>query len=580
MTKKKVFWVLFLTFIVLVIPFLDIYDFNTKGEPREAIVSYNMLESGNWILPRNSVGEIAYKPPFFHWCIAAVSYVWGEVNEFTSRLPSAVAFISLCLLTFSFFAKRRNMFTALLTVVICFTCNEFHRQGFNCRVDMMLTFFTVTAMYRLYRWYERGMKGVPWVAVLMMSLGVLTKGPIGTLLPCLVTGVFLLMRRVNFFKALLWMCAIGILSLIIPAFWYYAAYQQAGQEFLDLAMEENVGRMTNTMSYQVHTNPWYANILYLLVGFLPWVILLVISLFTLPYRTWREKMKQKDKPENSVWKRINTWLKEGDPIIVYSHAAVVVIFIFYCIPDCKRSVYLMPMYPFLAFFIARYIYWLVDHRNKSIKIYGGFISILGMMLITILVVNQFIHIPDSFFHGRRAQNSIDMVHQLHSIWNVWSWVQIAIPCLLCAYWWKWLRGEKSSYHRHVLDIILMTVALYIPIDAVVKPAALNAQSVKHIAMEVEQKVPRGEGDLYEYIEDGERAKGDPVHFFELNFYMHDRIGLFTSKPEKGYLLIGANDAELRLKDFEQEGYRFTEVYNSGKKTVMKQQLKMYQFEHL
>ena len=177
MTKKKIFWIMFICFTLLVIPNLGTYNFNTEGEPREALVACNMLETGNWILPLDNAGEMTHQPPFFHWCVAAVSAVRGGVNEFTARFPSAVAFIALCLFTFTFFVKRRNMFTALLTTCITFTTYELHRQGFNCRVDMVFTFCVVCALFRLYRWYERGMHGMPWLAVLLISLAMLTKGP-------------------------------------------------------------------------------------------------------------------------------------------------------------------------------------------------------------------------------------------------------------------------------------------------------------------------------------------------------------------------------------------------------------------
>ena len=90
---KKVFWCITLLSIVMLIPFLGLTDFNTKGEPREAVVAYTMLEHGNWILPINNGGDIPYKPPFFHWCIAFFSLLMGHVNEFTSRLPSAISLI-------------------------------------------------------------------------------------------------------------------------------------------------------------------------------------------------------------------------------------------------------------------------------------------------------------------------------------------------------------------------------------------------------------------------------------------------------------------------------------------------------
>ncbi len=90
---NKALWLITILAIVMLIPFLGLSDFNTKGEPREAVVAYTMLEHGNWILPINNGGDIPYKPPFFHWCIAFFSLFIGYVNEFTSRLPSAVSLV-------------------------------------------------------------------------------------------------------------------------------------------------------------------------------------------------------------------------------------------------------------------------------------------------------------------------------------------------------------------------------------------------------------------------------------------------------------------------------------------------------
>ena len=53
------------------IPFIGLTDFNTKGEPREAIVAFTMIDTNNWILPQNNGDEFAYKPPMFPWFVAA-----------------------------------------------------------------------------------------------------------------------------------------------------------------------------------------------------------------------------------------------------------------------------------------------------------------------------------------------------------------------------------------------------------------------------------------------------------------------------------------------------------------------------
>ena len=81
--------------VVALLPFLGLTDFTTKGEPREAVVALSMLNDGNWILPVNNGGDIPYKPPFFHFCIALLSMFTGHVGEYTSRLPSALSLIAM-----------------------------------------------------------------------------------------------------------------------------------------------------------------------------------------------------------------------------------------------------------------------------------------------------------------------------------------------------------------------------------------------------------------------------------------------------------------------------------------------------
>src|SRR5574344_1472647 len=93
--SRKTLWVLALFCIAAFFLFLGSALFNTRGEPREAIVAVSMLDNGDWILPVNNGTEIAFKPPLLHWCIAAASTLTGAVTEYTSRLPSA---LSLCLM--------------------------------------------------------------------------------------------------------------------------------------------------------------------------------------------------------------------------------------------------------------------------------------------------------------------------------------------------------------------------------------------------------------------------------------------------------------------------------------------------
>ena len=40
----------------------------------------------------------------------------------------------------------------------------------------------------------------------------------------------------------------------------------------------------------------------------------------------------------------------------------------------KRSVYLMPIYPFIAYFLAKYLFYLVKKQSKVIKVYEVFLQ--------------------------------------------------------------------------------------------------------------------------------------------------------------------------------------------------------------
>lgn len=74
LTSNKAFWLLLVICVVTILPFLGLPEYHTKGEPRESIVSYSMLESDNWICreimeeryPTNHLSSIGLLQPFQH----------------------------------------------------------------------------------------------------------------------------------------------------------------------------------------------------------------------------------------------------------------------------------------------------------------------------------------------------------------------------------------------------------------------------------------------------------------------------------------------------------------------------------
>ena len=551
---NKALWLITILAIVMLIPFLGLSDFNTKGEPREAVVAYTMLEHGNWILPINNGGDIPYKPPFFHWCIAFFSLFIGHVNEYTSRLPSAVSLVLMTIGGFVFYAKRKDTQISLIAAILTLTAFEVHRAGINCRVDMVNTAFMVGAMYLLYRWWEKGKHQLPWLAILCMSGATLTKGPVGIILPCFVMGVFMLTQRENFWGIVWRMALTALLSLIIPFCWYYAAYLQGGDEFLRLVKEENIDRFMGKMAYESHENPAWYNLLTLITGWLPYTLLLLFSLFILPWK----KFSKTRFLENA---------KKATPLQVFTWLAFLLVLFFYCIPKSKRSVYLLPCYPFMAYLIAEYIVWMMKEKMGALKVYAGVIASLAVILVIATLVIRTGCIPDTIFHGKHAADNIAMLHAIgesHSfLFNVCQ-----MFLLIGAYHiFKALKKKETS--QILKYTLVMIIAIFITLDSTLQPAVLNTKADKHLAPVIEKKFDTSK--LYSYM------SVDMLHFFSLNFYLGDKIQQFDKVlPQDGVLMIPEED----MPDFKEKfgkDYTFQKVWEVRRLVEWRKPVEFYQF---
>ena len=555
---NKAFTIVCVIAVMLTVPFLGLTDFYSKGEPREAVVAYTMVEHGNWILPINNGGDIPYKPPFFHWCIALFSLLQGHVSEFTSRLPSALALVAMSVGGFVFFAKRKNANMALLATLLSLTAFEVHRAGINCRVDMVNTAFMVGALFLMFRWWERGKHTMPWLAILCMSGATLTKGPVGMLLPCAVMGVFMLTQRESLWSTVWRLGLTALLSLVLPLCWYYAAYLQGGDEFLRLVKEENIDRLLGKMAYESHENPFWYNFLTLITGWLPYTLLFVFSLFVLPWKRFSKSGFMQS-------------VRRAEPMQVFVWLAFGLILFFYCIPKSKRSVYLLPCYPFMAWLMAQYVVWLVANRLSAVKAYAWLMGVLGVVLSVAFVVLKTGVVPDTLFHGKHAADNIAMLHALESISVSPSHLLFALlPAAVgVATIMTLLKKDDNLRNRVVWLSLSVVVALFLALDSTFQPAVLNTKADKLLAPQIEQRFDMTK--MYSYM------SSPMLHFFSLNFYLGDRIQQFEKvKPEDGVLMIPEDDVE-EFKKTVGRGYCLLRVWQIRRAVEEKHEVGFYKF---
>lgn len=586
---RFVFWTVIIISAITLLPFLGNVDFTTKGEPREAVVAMSMLNQHNWILPINNGFDIPYKPPFFQWCIAAFSLVTGHVSEFTSRLPSALSLIILLCAGALFYAKRKNNNVSLLAAIITLTAFEVHRAGTNCRVDMVLTMFIVCALYALYEWWERGCRRLPWIAVLCMSGATLTKGPVGMVLPCFVMFVFMLFtawQQGKLCGRIIWKTTYklflsAVLASVLPLIWYWAAYRQGGDQFMALVMDENVGRFLGKMKAVTHANPWHYNFLMLIAGWLPWTLPLLLSLFVLPWRKFANSFTKGESTGKVTLKsRIMAAMRKADAVQVFTWLSFLLILFFYCIPKSKRGVYLLPCYPFMAVLIVEYMAWLVKRSLFPIRFYIGFLSIVGFILTVALVILKAGLVPDSIFHGKHAWENIQMLHALSDgSMSLGDILMALMPLLAACLGLMTLMRRRSCFvtSHPVFASTVMTLLVFMAFDGYYKPTVVGCQSLRPVAMQVEQAA-KGE-PVFALTTINKREVGDDVlRLYGIDFYLGDNVRqLDVDRPRKGVVVVPAQCKPLLSEPFAKQ-YSFKEIMRTEHRaSCFKDTIYVYQF---
>lgn len=586
---RFVFWTVIIISAITLLPFLGNTDFTTKGEPREAVVAVSMLNQHNWILPINNGFDIPYKPPFFQWCIAALSMIAGHVSEFTSRLPSALSLIVMLCVGALFYAKRKNNTIGLLSAMLALTAFEVHRAGTNCRVDMVLTMFIVCALYALYEWWKRGCRRLPWIAVLCMSGATLTKGPVGIVLPCFVMFVFMLFtawQQGKLCGRIIWKTTYklflsAVLASVLPLIWYWAAYRQGGDQFMALVMDENVGRFLGKMKAVTHANPWHYNFLMLIAGWLPWTLPLLLSLFVLPWRKFANSFTKGESTGKVTLKsRIMAAMRKADAVQVFTWLSFLLILFFYCIPKSKRGVYLLPCYPFMAVLIVEYMAWLVKRSLFPIRFYIGFLSIVGFILTVALVILRAGLVPDSIFHGKHAWENIQMLHALSDgSMSLGDILMALMPLLAACLGLMTLMRRRSCFvtSHPVFASTVMTLLVFMAFDGYYKPTVVGCQSLRPVAMQVEQAA-KGE-PVFALTTINKREVGDDVlRLYGIDFYLADSVRQFdVDRPRKGVVVVPARCKHLLGEPFAKR-YSFKEIMRTEHRaSCFKDTIYVYQF---
>ena len=545
LSRSKALWCVVLISVLLSFPWLD-RAFYTRGEPREALVAQAMVDTGQWLLPPSYNGDVPAKPPFSHWLSAIVSLPFGDVSEATSRLPSAIAFVVFTAMFQLFLAARVSLATALLSSLLLLCSPEWFRAASTCRVDTILSMSLAGALLALFVWEERGRRGAPLVAIFLLTCAVLTKGPVGIVLPFIIFSVYCVTKygwsRKALAKLALDELLISIPVITVVSLWYIAAYLQWGEEFIVKVRYENVERFTSSM----HDEPHKHSVPYLfgalMVGFLPWSLAWALACV----RGWNRTLL-------SVSGLKDRWSKASE-LVRFSLIAVLSIILFFCIPSSKRGIYLLPAYPFIAFLAASSVQaWLPKSER-----------LLRWLYVTMSVLTALILLGIAFI--LLVPFSSDTIRFTGSLQETLTPFKIGIIiCSVGALLWM-LRGVKSvaggtAISRLAASIITIVVVAYL---LLVDPGTYQISPTAWLSSTqfLEAVRPSQRERFYSFGSEAYSAS----FYLRKPFYMADK-----SLPAGSVVFIEAKN----LDKFRQEiGVPFTELsrYSSGLENTLKKDL--------
>ena len=452
---------------------LGSYPIYTKGEPREAIRVFDIIHGGGWILPTQPGIDLPWKPPMMYWLGALVSMVAGRVNEWTVRLPNGMLAVGAILLCYHYVRRLFDARTAILSALILATTIQFQQAGTAARIDMTLTFFMELAFFEFLLMAE-GLTQRRMLFYFALTAATLSKGPIGAALPVLAALIWIatqgnwgLIRELKVIKG-------GSLIAIVAGGWYLAATAVGGMGFVRVQiLEENLYRLIPTHAYrEPHAHSFYYMVLALIGGFLPWSIIL-------PFGT-------------RYFIRGRAWL---DRRLSYLIIWLATVFVFYTLPQSKRGIYLLELYPALAAmtgialsaFIAepqtvRSWIGVVTRGCAWFAIAAGVLGLVGCLMVRLMGAPAIYDLFARF--GVMAPAFVPSLKaELRA--RAFSSVMIMAALIACGHW---MRRGPATPGKFAIGWFGAACCVILASHLVIVPAIANALSLKRFTYEAMRMV--------------------------------------------------------------------------------------------
>jgi len=323
-----------LVLLIFAVYFTRIDDLSIRGEePRRARVAVEMVETGDWVIPRQQGLPFLSRPPLGSWPIAWLGMLRGEIDLLVVRLPSVLATLLTSVLVYGYSRQFLSSTGALAAGVAYATFGQILQLGRLAETEAVFTLLVAASLLVWHAGYVRGWpRSIYFSAGYALSaLGALAKGPQAPIYFAASIGVYLLLVRRDWrsLVSLGHLAGIATFAFVLGA-WQIPMWRELGTDAVWAVWNGDVKMRFADMSWGTILTHFATYPLEILGCTLPW------SVFLLPF----------------VRRSFRTNLGSAAPYVVFLVTCLAVTF-----PSCwltpgARGRYYMPLYPCLAVLVG------------------------------------------------------------------------------------------------------------------------------------------------------------------------------------------------------------------------------------
>jgi 4-amino-4-deoxy-L-arabinose transferase-like glycosyltransferase len=394
LTKENWQFLAVFGFVFLCASFLIFYNLGNFPlfNPDEALYAEparEMLETGQYVTTLLNYAVRFTKPPLVIWAMAANYQLFG-VNEFAARYFGAACGAILVAATYLFTRAQINKRAALIAAFALMTAPLFFGTAREAITDMPLSLFLTGGLMCFYQAYSTRLKsirlndgsglngsdvdstasnsiglnpngsdstglklkrlnsnntGLLVLAYACLGLAVMTKGPVGIILPIAILGIYHLLRwdvksALLFYKP--WFGILLVALIAVPWFALEISLTK-GAYYKEFILRENFQRFTGVVD---HKAAWWYHIAAMFGGFFPWSIFLPGALLGVVI------------PKLGGSKNPLTYfqnLTRRQSVMLFATCASVIILGFFSAGVSKLIPYTLPAFPMLALLVGGYV---------------------------------------------------------------------------------------------------------------------------------------------------------------------------------------------------------------------------------